>query len=331
MAEEVIVAQVAFARENVQVGPSSISLVRGDSLEFLKKNLDAVKATGLYFDVVMTSPPYNLGVDYEVYDDSIPRGEYLEWTKRWLELVRDNLSNDGSLFLNMGGKLKDPTVPEQVLAKALESGWVLQNKIYWIKSLTVRVKTKADHVREAAAKAGLEPAQVRDLVKAFAEIEGEGLERTFGHFKPIPKDRFLNDCVEMVYHLTRRGDVSLDRIAVGAPFEDKSNLTRGDRGKNGDRRCRGNALWIPYETIQNRDEDRPHPATFPVALAEYCFKLHGLSRIKKTLDPFSGIGHSAIAAARLGINHVGIEIGPKTHAEAVRRIKEEAAKASPKP
>lgn len=32
-----------------------------------------------YFDVVVTSPPYNLGIKYNSYNDDIPRNKYLEW------------------------------------------------------------------------------------------------------------------------------------------------------------------------------------------------------------------------------------------------------------
>jgi len=276
--------------------------------------------------VIVTSPPYNLGIDYEVYDDTISREEYLAWTHRWLLAGRRVLSPQGSLFLNMGGKPKSPLGPEQVLMKAVEAGFVLQNKIFWVKSISVRVKTKKEFVEEVAEKAGLDKSATKALVKAFAEIEGEeGVIRTVGHFKSLNSDRFVNDCVEMIYHLTREGDVDLAKRAVGVPYEDKSNLTRGTRGQHGDMRCRGNAVWIPYETIQNRDEDRPHPATFPIELAEYCYKLHGVDKIKVSMDPFSGLGNAALAAARLGLNHVGIELGPKTHDEAVRRVKEEAA------
>ena len=34
-------------------------------------------------DVVVTSPPYNLGTRYGRYDDTISRAEYLAWMDRW--------------------------------------------------------------------------------------------------------------------------------------------------------------------------------------------------------------------------------------------------------
>jgi len=75
-------------------------------------------------------------------------------------------------------------------------------------------------------------------------------------------------------------------------------------------RCRGNTWFIPYRTIRSRDAQRPHPATFPPELPEMCMRLHGVERIRLAMDPFLGIGHSALAALRLGVPFVGFEIDP---------------------
>ena len=115
------------------------------------------------------------------------------------------------------------------------------------------------------------------------------------------------------------GRTPLDRKAVGVPYQDESNIARWRAGA-GNLRCRGNAWFIPYETIQSRDKDRPHPATFPPRLPEYCFKLHGLSRVKLAMDPFLGLGSSAIAAARLGLDFIGVEIDAHYLDEAITRV-----------
>jgi site-specific DNA-methyltransferase (adenine-specific) len=128
-----------------------------------------------------------------------------------------------------------------------------------------------------------------------------------GHFKPINSSRFLNDCHEFVFHLTKSGKVPLDRLAIGVEYQDKSNVTRWKAAKD-DRRCRGNTWFVPYATIKSRDEQRPHPATFPVELARKCIQLHGLKKTKLVMDPFLGIGHAAAAAVSLGKDFVGFEI-----------------------
>ncbi|HET7696220.1 MAG TPA: site-specific DNA-methyltransferase, partial [Vicinamibacterales bacterium] len=150
---------------------------------------------------------------------------------------------------------------------------------------------------------------------------GAGLTRDLnvGHYKPINSPRFVNDCHEFIFHFTPGGRTRLDRRAIGVKYQDASNVTRWASG-GADRRCRGNTWFIPYETIQSRDKDRPHPATFPPRVPEYCVRLHGVARTRLMLDPFLGLGNSAIAAANLGIDFVGIEIDRHYLDEAISRV-----------
>jgi site-specific DNA-methyltransferase (adenine-specific) len=72
---------------------------------------------------------------------------------------------------------------------------------------------------------------------------------------------------------------------------------------------------------QSRDRDRPHPASFPSKIPEQCVRLHGLKRARVLMDPFLGLGTSAIAALRLGVNFIGIEMDEYYLGEAVARVK----------
>ena len=182
-------------------------------------------------DVIVTSPPYNLGIRYNRYQDSLSQSDYLEWTSTWVAAATRVLRPDGSLFLNVGAKPSDPWTALDV-AQTVRSHLKLQNIIHWIKSIAIDQSS-------AGAAAGL----TRDLA--------------VGHYKPINSDRFVNDCHEFIFHLTPHGSTSLDRLALGVPYQDQSNVARW-RGGSGGVRCRGNTWFIPYETIQHRDRDRPH-------------------------------------------------------------------------
>ena len=245
-------------------------------------------------DVIVTSPPYNLGIRYHRYQDTLSPSEYLEWTDRWVAAAARVLRPDGSLFLNVGAKPSDPWTALDV-AQTVRSHLRLQNIIHWIKSIAI------DRTAAGAA-AGLS----RDLA--------------VGHYKPINSSRFLNDCQEFVFHFSPQGDSTLDRLALGVPYQDESNIGRW-RGAAGGVRCRGNTWFIPYETIQRRDRDRPHPATFPSRLPEQCLRLHGLSRIQLAMDPFTGLGSTAVACARLGVGFVGADIDESYLKVAVERTR----------
>jgi site-specific DNA-methyltransferase (adenine-specific) len=60
---------------------------------------------------------------------------------------------------------------------------------------------------------------------------------------------------------------------------------------------------------------------------EWCIKLHGVSRVQVMLDPFLGIGNSAIAAQQWGVKKfIGFEIDESYLAEAKRRVQADDAR-----
>ena len=239
-------------------------------------------------DLVVTSPPYNLGVRYGKFSDRQDRQSYLRWCREWTAQVQRILKSSGSFFLNIGAAPSNPMLPHEIVIE-LRDLFILQNTIHWIKSITIE--------------------------------DRDSDVRSYGHFKPISSKRFLNDCHEYIFHFTKTGRVEIDRLALGVPYQDKSNISRWRHTRGSDLRCRGNTWFIPYETIQSRAKERPHPATFPVQVTEWCLKLHGVSRVRTMLDPFLGIGNSAIAAQRWGVKRfIGIEIDKTYLAEAKRRV-----------
>lgn len=243
---------------------------------------------------VVTSPPYNLGIRYHSYRDDLPRAEYLSWSDQWMRQLAAVVHPEASFFLNVGAKPTDPWIPLEV-AQVARRYFRLQNTIHWVKSIAID-----------RAAAGASSRLDQDLA--------------VGHYKPINSDRFVNDCHEFIFHFTPGGRTRLDRRAVGVPYQDVSNVKRWRAASDG-LRCRGNTWFIPYETIQSRDRDRPHPASFPPKVPEQCLRLHGVSRAGLVLDPFLGLGNTAIAAGRLGLDFAGIEIDEHYLKEAVDRVR----------
>ena len=149
------------------------------------------------FDLVVTSPPYNLGIAYKSFKDTAPREEFLTWCRQWSAEVKRVMADDASFFLNVGAAPANPLLPHQLIL-ALTDGakplFTLQNTFHWIKSITIETRSN-------------------EQISA-------------GHFKPINSKRFVNDCHEYIFHLTKADDVPLDRRAAGVPYQDKSNIAR---------------------------------------------------------------------------------------------------------
>ena len=244
-------------------------------------------------DVIVTSPPYNLGIAYNTYNDSVSRTEYLDWMEKVAKECKRVLSDCGSFFLNVGYKPKDPWVAWEV-AFRFRKHFVLQNVIHWIKSIAIPKEDVGD----------------------YPNVTGN---IAVGHFKPINSERFVNKCHEYVFQFTKGGDVELDKLAVGVPYQDKSNIRRWKSAVQ-DVRDRGDTWFIPYETIRSRERQRPHPSAFPSKLPMMCILLHGLERTKLVLDPFIGIGNTAVACLKLGVDYIGFEMDESYAQTAEQRI-----------
>lgn len=252
-------AQEASVHDAIVVGRQTVMV--GDCLQLLPE------LAAQSIDVIVTSPPYNIGLSYRSYNDAGDRAEYLAWLRTVGVLLKRVLKNDGSLFLNVAGTSSDPWVAADV-ANVMRDVFALQNSILWVKSLSIG-------------------------------------DETFGHFKPVNSPRYLNHTHEHIFHFTKDGRTAIDRLAVGVPFQDKSNIARWGHAE--DRRCAGDVWFIPYETIRNKAQRDHHPSPFPVALPERCIKLHGRPDAV-VLDPFLGVGTTLLAAQRLGCDGIGIEI-----------------------
>jgi site-specific DNA-methyltransferase (adenine-specific) len=274
-------------------------------------------------DIITTSPPYNLGIDYGTYEDNKPRQEYLDWLDNVFIAVKHCLKDEGHFWLNVGYSNLDPWIGMDV-AQVARKHFVLQNNFNWVKSISIRTVTS-------------------------------------GHFKPINSDRFANPTWEHLFHFTKTGNVICDRLSIGVPYMcddniDKSSRVRGrlakkygfdniiDFNNNAtedvkedfekeleeklenkpklDKRCRGNSWFIPYDTIANREKHRgSHPATFPIDLIRNCIKFSGVKE-GVLVDPFMGSGTSAMAALKQGLDYIGYDIDKEYRQFALDRIED---------
>lgn len=234
-------------------------------------------------DVVVTSPPYNIGKKYNSYQDNLPFEQYLDWIEEISKECFRVLKDDGSFFFNIGDKPSDELRSYKV-AERINRVFKLQNTIYWVKSIAIPEENV-----------------------------------NIGHYKPVNSSRFLNNCQEFIFHFTKTQKVDLNKLSIGVPYQDKSNIGRWNNAK-ADIRDRGNVWFIPYLTVNGQKE---HPAMFPIQLPEMCIKLHGRGKNRLAiLDPFMGSGSTAVAARKLKCDYVGFEIDPKYVKIAEHTLKE---------
>jgi len=98
--------------------------------DFLKT--DAIKESSI--DLIVTSPPYNVDVQYENYRDDIPYDEYLVFTRKWLAKCYSLIKDDGRMCLNIPldkNKGGQQSVCADITTIAKEVGWKYHATIIW--------------------------------------------------------------------------------------------------------------------------------------------------------------------------------------------------------
>ena len=70
-------------------------VINGDTIDVMSEMPEG------WVDLVVTSPPYNVGIAYDVHNDEIVMDEYWEWSEKWLTEVYRLLKDDGRIAINI--------------------------------------------------------------------------------------------------------------------------------------------------------------------------------------------------------------------------------------
>ena len=96
------------------------TVVQGDCIEVLGQLPEG------YANLVFADPPFNIGYQYDIYNDRRAKAEYLEWTDEWLAVTTRILKSTGAFFLAIGDEF---VAEHKIRLDAL--GLTLRNWIVW--------------------------------------------------------------------------------------------------------------------------------------------------------------------------------------------------------
>lgn len=85
-------------------------------------------------DLIVTSPPYNVGIKYSTHDDKMSYEQYLAFTKEWLTKCYRLLKEDGRFCLNIPldkNKGGQQSVYADITTIAKQVGWKYHSTIIW--------------------------------------------------------------------------------------------------------------------------------------------------------------------------------------------------------
>lgn len=257
------------------------NLIKGDCLKALKKLDDgSVK-------LVVTSPPYNVGKEYEV-KQSIEA--YLDTQKKIIrELVRVT-ADDGSICWQVGNYVnKGEIFPLDIFYYSIfkELGLKLRNRIIWhfghglhaSNRFSGRYETVLWFTKSDDYTFNLDPVRVPSKYPGKRHFKGPKKGQLSGN----PKGKNPSDIWEILQ-------------------------------KDWDRQ-----LWNIPNVKSNHPEKTAHPCQFPVELVER-FVLALTDEGDTVLDPFVGVGSTVIASLKNDRKSIGIDREKEYLAAAEERV-----------
>ena len=113
--------------------PLSVNRVhRGDCIDLLRRIPDGT------VDLAFADPPFNIGYDYDTYDDRRSADDYLAWSVRWLTEVVRVLRPTGTFWLAIG----DEYAAELKLIATRELGLACRSWVVWYYTFGVNCRQK---------------------------------------------------------------------------------------------------------------------------------------------------------------------------------------------
>lgn len=246
--------------------------------------------------LAITSPPYNVGLQYDAHDDKMPYDEYLKWlVPFWKELHRV-LVPGGRFALNIAPtSIKDFRPVHYHMARDLmKLGFIMRTEILWYKQV-MRRRTAWGSFRRPS-NPHIIPSWEYVLVfskgswdlpgdKADADITSEEFIKFSDGFWQIPPEtRGRQPFLDSLYPPRRKGR---------------------DSQEAAERQAAG--------------KKEGHPAPFPEELIYRLIKFYSY-RGNVVLDPFGGIGTVATVAHRTGRHYVHLDLSKKYCAVAAERV-----------
>ncbi len=84
------------------------------------------KASGLQVQLIFADPPFNIGYEYDKYDDNKEYDVYVEWTEKWMKICKNVLADNGSFYIAIGDEYA-----AEIRMIARKIGLNMRNWIIW--------------------------------------------------------------------------------------------------------------------------------------------------------------------------------------------------------
>jgi DNA modification methylase len=260
-------------------------LLQGDCLKQFRTIDDGC------IDLVFADPPFNIGYDYDVYEDRRARGEYLDWCREWIKEIGRVLKPQGSFWLAIG----DEFAAELKLIAQDDAGFTNRSWVIWYYTFGV------------------------NCVRGFSRSHTHLL-----HFVPDPDDFTFNSDNPAIRVPSARQLVYADsRANPKGRLPDNTWIYRPQDAPPGGFAPMHDTWYFARVAGTFKEREGFHGCQMPEQLLGRIIRASSNPR-DVVLDPFSGSGTTLVVAKKLGRQWLGFELSR----DYAKRIDERLAKTS---
>ncbi len=264
-------------------------IVQGDCLRELRR-LSAGSV-----DLAFADPPFNIGYEYDEYDDRRSGQEYLAWSREWMTEVRRVLKPNGTFWLAIG----DEYAAELKVLAVDKLGFTCRSWIIWYYTFGVHCKNKFTRSHTHLFYFVVDP-------NCFTFVDSQ---------IRVPSAR------QLVYGDRRanpRGRLPDDTWIIRPAAEESWILRPQDlpEGFSAD----SDTWYFPRVCGTFKERGGFHGCQMPEQLLGRIV-LACSSEGDMVLDPFAGTGTSLAVAKKVGRRYFGIELSRQYAIEARKRIR----------
>jgi site-specific DNA-methyltransferase (adenine-specific) len=262
-------------------------IINGDCIEVMKTFPEGS------IDLVVTSPPYNVNIAYDVHKDDLPMDEYYEWTKDWLREAFRVLKDDGRIAVNVPNELNVQERGGRILFVA--EFWMMMKEVGFKFSGLVDLTEDSPHrVRQTAWGSWMSASapyvyNPKECIILAYKKTNKKLTKGESQWKGVPTDIEQPD-----------GSIKNKMVYQDEDKKEFMNLVFG--------------RWEYFADTRSLTK-----ATFSMDIPSKAIKILTYKN-DIVLDPFMGSGTSAFAAELLDRRWLGIELSPDYTEIARKRV-----------
>jgi site-specific DNA-methyltransferase (adenine-specific) len=262
-------------------------IINGDCIEVMKTFPEGS------IDLLVTSPPYNVNISYDVHKDDLPMDEYYEWTKDWLREALRVLKDDGRIAVNVPNELNVQERGGRILFVA--EFWMMMKEVGFKFSGLVDLTENSPHrVRQTAWGSWMSASapyvyNPKECVIIAYKKSSKKLTKGISQWLGTPTEVTNED-----------GKVRTKMVYQDEDKKEFMNLVFG--------------RWEYFADTRSLTK-----ATFSMDIPAKAIKILSYKN-DIVLDPFMGSGTSAFAAELLDRRWLGIELSPAYTEIARKRV-----------